>query len=831
VNINDNCVPAGCNIPGGDGIIIYYDKADVTLNWSPNTCPGGAPASLNIGITLSFDGITPSWASAAWPTGCYDNKKGVPYPVNIADINYRADLPVLGTESSNIYAAVDNLRITAKATPSFTTSTGGSWGPDEWFSFPPGAVNVSNVTLTNFYVQALTWSCSIFGWNPCAELATWINGLISGAVQGYVTGAVQNALNTQLPAMLNSALGLPLNINALFGEPFNLSQNCYLLGMYPANGATGMTGDCYGIKFPLDFGMLPAIYTPYYSSNNASCDQAGININSFNPTNVLLTNPPTTKQDVAANVFNSSTVPSGPYAGQPYDIGIGMSQDVLNELLYNIYLTGLTRVDINVNKYPSLASYLNVNAFAALSPAIVKIADPNSYVSILLIPRSSGTNNPPPTFLQLGHTLSQQFASGTLSTNMIYAELPNYQIDFYAMVGGVKERMFTLNWDLKAGLNLDYLVPQPLPPSTYGVLQVNFLLVPRITQIVNIYPGITPYMVHGIAQVIPFILSTALGGYIKMPINLGALGINVGFWYIGPDVNAADADANGTPDFLSGYAYAYGPLDWATILGAPRYQALEQNGAPRAYIVVPNGKSIGMTSGPLALSSLSINGKQSKLLNLKPKNSIINFTGYDPMNYNAPLEYSYSIDGGLWSPFTTSTQATLPVLTEGVHMFEVMAKNKGNFSNLTPACLTFRVDTVPPSISVGNLKNGASVGSSITLNLKVSDYQTSSNELAVAYSLDGSPFKPVGSLRKIALYYLAVGSHHLVITATDNSGNTSKLNLNFVSKASSSLGCGWGGVSTGTGGYGSGAGAMFILILGLGFLMLKRKIVLQRQKD
>ena len=630
-----------------------------------------------------------------------------------------------------------------------------------------------------------------------------------------------------------------MDINAKLGEPLNLSKNCYLFGAYP-DPAGGLYGDCYGVKFPLDFGLLPAIYTPYYTSNSASCDKSCVDMTSFNPTNVLLTNPPTTGVKVAANVFNSTTVPSGTYlfggsthtiqyAGQPYDLGIGMSQDVLNELLYDIYLSGLACIDININTYPSLASYLNINAFARFAPAIAQIADPNSYVSISLIPRSSGTNNPPPTSLQLGRNLSETFTSGTLTTSMIYAALPNYQIDFYAQVGGIQERMFTLNWNLQAGADISYLVPTPLPPSTYGALMVNFLLVPKITQVTNIYPGITQDMVHGIAQIIPVLLSTVLGGYIQAPINLGALGINVGFYYIGPDPKALDADADGTPDFLSAYAYAYGPLNWQGILGAPRYQALMQNGAPHAYILVPDGQDIGkQTSGPVVLNTLNVSGIQSKMLGISSNNTVINYAGYDPMNYNAPLEYTYRLDDGLWSPFTTSTEATLPVLTEGVHTFEVMAKNKGNFSDLTPACLTFRVDTVPPAISVTNMQNGATTGTNVELDLKVSDYQTPSDEIAVSYSLDGSPSKSLGSSRQILLSFLSPGKHSVIITATDASDNTSTLDFGFATKSSSSSGCAW----LGTQGTSGSSGIMFLLIplTGIGFLILRRRFVLQRHR-
>ncbi|MCL5278137.1 MAG: hypothetical protein M1517_10260 [Deltaproteobacteria bacterium] len=852
--LTDQCVPTACSLPAGDGLVLYYDKAGVSITQSPITCPGYAPASLFIYVTLSYDGNTPSWAPIKpWPTCSNPNGNGSP-PITVGDINYTANLPVLGTMTGNGYAAANEINIQAYATPAITTGTT-SWGPDTTLSFTAGGIGVSSVTMPGFYVTLITWSCSIFGWDPCLDyIDPWMNGLISGMVQGTVQNAVTGLLNNQLAKMLNSAIGLPLDLNAKIGNPFTLMTNCYLIGAYPQPNCTsqlgysGMYGDCNGIKIALDFGMLPAIYTPYYSSNNSTCDTSCVDTNSFNPVNVLLKNPPTTGVNVAANVFNNDTVPSGtylyggssrpiPWSGYPYDLGIGLSQDVLNELVYDLYTSGLTCININVNTFPSLASMLNVNAFKALVPAITDIADPNTYVAISLIPRSLSGNSPPPVSVQLGHTLSQggfKFTSpSTISTSMIYADIPNYQIDFYATVGGVQERMFTLNWNLQAGIDLDYLVPTPLvggKPTTYGVLQLGALLVPQINQVTNIYPGITPYMAHGISQLIPTILSAAIGVNVSMPINLSALGINVGFWYIGPDPEAGDADANGTPDFLSMYAYAYGALNWGAILPSAQYDALMNQGAPHAYIVVPDGSDVGLAPGTLALGTLSVDGKQSKLLGLKPLDSVVNFVGYDPMDYDAPLDYSYRLDGGLWSPFTTSTQADLPYLTEGVHTFEVMARNEGNFSDLTPACLTFRVDSVPPTLSVTNMKSGAVVGSDVELDTKVWDYQTAADQIVVKYSLDSGAFKTVSTsgsgTSRIFLDELPVGQHNVVITATDASGNTSKTTLGFVSKASSSMGCGCAG--TRAVGSGDDLGMLLLVMAGMAALMLRRRLAYQR---
>ncbi len=862
--ITDNCQPSACALPANDGIVLYYDKAAVTIAQNPITCPGYAPATLNISIVLSYDGITPSWAPVQpWPTCSNPNGNGSP-PIAVGDINYTATLPVIGTMSGNGYAAANEIDIQAYATPAITTGTT-TWGPDTTLSFTAAGVGVSSVTMPGFYVTLITWSCSIFGWDPCLDyLDPWLNGMISGMAQGMVQSAVTSMLNAQLAKMLNSAIGLPLDLNSKIGNPFTLGTNCYLLGLYPEPNCTsqlgysGMYGDCYGLKIALDFGMLPAIYTPYYNAGNA-CDNSCVDTTSFNPVNVLLQNPPTTGVNVAANVFNNDTVPSGsylyggtsvpiPWSGYPYDLGIGLSQDVLNELLYDLYTSGLTCININVNSFPSLASMLNVNAFKAIVPAITDIADPGTYVSIALVPRSSGSNTPPPIYAQLGHTLSvNSFAAGStwssgtgynqsnsLTTSMIYADIPNYQIDFYATVGGIPERMFTLNWNLQAGVDVNYLVPTPLggngEPTTFGVLHLGALLVPQINGITNIYPGITPYMAHGISQLIPTILSAAIGTTINMPINLGALGINVGFWYIGPDPEAVDADGNGTPDFLSMYAYAYGNLNWSAILPSSQYNALTTQGAPRAYIVVPNGSDVGLAPGPLALGTLNVDGKQSKQLGLQPLNSTINYVGYDPMDYNAPLEYTYRIDGGLWSPFTVSTQAELPYLTEGVHTFEVMAKNEGGFSNLTPACLTFRVDSVPPTLSVKNMKNGAVVGSDVEIDTKAWDYQTPADQIAVKYSLDNGAFKTVstsgsGSSR-IFLDELSMGQHQVVITATDRSGNTSKLDLAFVSKASSSMGCGCAG--TRPAGKGDDLGMLLLVMSFMAALMLKRRLAYQK---
>jgi hypothetical protein len=63
----------------------------------------------------------------------------------------------------------------------------------------------------------------------------------------------------------------------------------------------------------------------------------------------------------------------------------------------------------------------------------------------------------------------------------------------------------------------------------------------------------------------------------------------------------------------------------------------------------------------------------------------VRFSGTD--NEPAPnhLAFSWRLDGGDWSPFGPASQAVIPSLATGLHLFEVRARDSAGNIDPTPA--------------------------------------------------------------------------------------------------------------------------------------------------
>jgi hypothetical protein len=139
----------------------------------------------------------------------------------------------------------------------------------------------------------------------------------------------------------------------------------------------------------------------------------------------------------------------------------------------------------------------------------------------------------------------------------------------------------------------------------------------------------------------------------------------------------------------------------------------------------------------------------------------------DPTSGVAGL--TYSLDGGAAQPYT----APFAVSGDGTHTVVVTATD--NAGNSATATQTIKIDTTAPSVSVAY---GGTVGNGwfITVgNVTASAGDATSGVAGLSYSLDGGaataytgPFAVSGD-----------GTHTVVVTATDNAGNSTAQRLTF----------------------------------------------------
>ena len=102
-----------------------------------------------------------------------------------------------------------------------------------------------------------------------------------------------------------------------------------------------------------------------------------------------------------------------------------------------------------------------------------------------------------------------------------------------------------------------------------------------------------------------------------------------------------------------------------------------------------------------------------------------NFSGFDNLSASTNLLYSYKVDNGGWSSYSSDTSVTLEVaskLSDGAHTFYVKAKDEAGNEDANPAELSLTVDTAVPAGSVLINNDAARTRNRlVTLKLSASD--------------------------------------------------------------------------------------------------------------
>jgi ligand-binding sensor domain-containing protein len=81
----------------------------------------------------------------------------------------------------------------------------------------------------------------------------------------------------------------------------------------------------------------------------------------------------------------------------------------------------------------------------------------------------------------------------------------------------------------------------------------------------------------------------------------------------------------------------------------------------------------------------------------------------------ADLEFSHSWDGGAFTPWSPDNTFTLPAVADGLHTFEVRAREWTRNADATPARFTFELDGTPPTAVIATPVFGAPVRGEVTL--------------------------------------------------------------------------------------------------------------------
>ncbi|MDD5223526.1 MAG: hypothetical protein PHE84_06025 [bacterium] len=193
------------------------------------------------------------------------------------------------------------------------------------------------------------------------------------------------------------------------------------------------------------------------------------------------------------------------------------------------------------------------------------------------------------------------------------------------------------------------------------------------------------------------------------------------------------------------------------------------------------------------------------------RGTLISFDATDDKDSDGKIRFSYRLDGGFWSPWSTQRYAAVKGLLEGQHLFEVRSLDTDSNIEPTPAQIVFQVDSIPPTISLsGNVH-----GSSATFVADVRDFQTKPEEIQIAYRLDDGSWSEYAASKKIELAYLSDGTHTIGVKAMDKNHNEAIATQAFNVTPETTFGCST--VPT------SGSALLFLLFVP-GYLVLRRRI-------
>nr|WP_307849761.1 DUF1349 domain-containing protein [Qaidamihabitans albus] len=131
----------------------------------------------------------------------------------------------------------------------------------------------------------------------------------------------------------------------------------------------------------------------------------------------------------------------------------------------------------------------------------------------------------------------------------------------------------------------------------------------------------------------------------------------------------------------------------------------------------------------------------------------------------------YRIDGGEWLPYA----GPFPLSEDGEHVVEYRSTDEaGNVEQAGSSAV--RLDATAPELTVSGVEAGRSYGDSADLTVGWEVADATSGPGSATATLDG---QPVAEGTVLALHTLELGTHELVVTATDAAGNGTERAVTF----------------------------------------------------
>ncbi|MEM9068362.1 MAG: MYXO-CTERM sorting domain-containing protein [Myxococcota bacterium] len=327
---------------------------------------------------------------------------------------------------------------------------------------------------------------------------------------------------------------------------------------------------------------------------------------------------------------------------------IGVAESFLNHAGYGFYDSGMLCIGAGT----PIAQELSTGLFSLLVPSLSRIAFParNAPLAIVLRPQAP---------------LNFEVGEGTEEDPLLSVALDDLEVDFYVWGQERFVRFMTYRADLVVPLNLS---------TMDGEIVVQIPEIQATDSSVTNHENLLTEDPEDLAMVVQDLIGSLLGmalGDLGFELDLGGVIIDV------PDDGFRGIEEGGE-EFLGIFA---------NLAVAPSMSALV---APTETRV--EAELVSLDERALALDTWG----QGALPVVR-----LSFEGDGPLD--APLEYSYRLDGLRWSEWTTESTIMVEsrtLLFQAEHRFEARARVQGEIESvdLTPAVATVTVDIRPPDL-------------------------------------------------------------------------------------------------------------------------------------
>lgn len=271
--------------------------------------------------------------------------------------------------------------------------------------------------------------------------------------------------------------------------------------------------------------------------------------------------------------------------------------------------------------------------------------------------------------------------------------------------------------------------------------------------------------VIGLSQAVPTLMTSLIQMF--MVARVSFYNFTIDALYIGPD--GPNDDLVGGGDYLGVYARMLGNLDVFGLIGAIGTLAPGQTLLPQAQ--VPDLETAYWHNTRKPIFNVALTSQRNV-----PADSVVD-------------SYTYRIDEGFWRTPTDVPIIEAGPLLEGEHTLEIRTLADtlyGASAQLVPTKFAFRVDTVPPAVSIKQHRFFDRI------DVQATDLQTAPELIRYEYKLNQGEWQEADG-PSISLSRASPGRHTVRVKATDLAGNATVVAKEVTLDGSGCGGCASGG--------------------------------------